>query len=300
MDPRVLEARRAAQSRAIIVDSETDGMPAIPSAAETAPSCIDAAAGELGVLLVQRDRQADEALVLERPAHDPGAADRQAVVGEADRAGVASSAISVSSSPRHAPGDAWRRSRPGPAPARARCSRSAATSAAVSTGGLGVRHRDDPAEAAGGGGAGCRSRRPPCPRWPGRAQVDVGVEEGREERAARRPRSPRRRRPRPRPGSASSAISPSRTTTSCDRVDPGARVEHAGAAEHQVGSALARCRASRARRSAARSLTPAPRSASARAARRRRLRRRRAARRRRRAARRGPPSGPRGRSRPGR
>ena len=49
----------------------------------------DAVAGELGVLLVQGDRAAAEALVLERAAHHPGAADRQAVVGEADRAGFA-------------------------------------------------------------------------------------------------------------------------------------------------------------------------------------------------------------------
>ena len=40
VDPGVLVERRARQSRAIIVDSETDGTPASPSAAETAPSCM--------------------------------------------------------------------------------------------------------------------------------------------------------------------------------------------------------------------------------------------------------------------
>ena len=49
----------------------------------------DPVAGELGVLLVEGDRAAAEPLVLERAAHDPGAADRQPVVAEAERAGLA-------------------------------------------------------------------------------------------------------------------------------------------------------------------------------------------------------------------
>ena len=47
-------------------------MPARPSAAETGALVHDAVAGELGVLLVEGDRAAAEALVLERAAHAPG------------------------------------------------------------------------------------------------------------------------------------------------------------------------------------------------------------------------------------
>src|SRR6185437_1807303 len=48
-----------------------------------------AVAGELGVLLVERDRAAAKPLVLQGAAQHAGAADRQAVVAEANRAGVA-------------------------------------------------------------------------------------------------------------------------------------------------------------------------------------------------------------------
>ena len=74
-------------------------MPASPSAADTGPSCMTPLAGKVRVLLVQGDRAAAEPLVLERPAQHAGAADRQPVVAEADRAGLAQLAISVSSSP---------------------------------------------------------------------------------------------------------------------------------------------------------------------------------------------------------
>src|SRR6185295_19922882 len=53
------------------------------------PLVHDALARQLRVLLVEGDRAAAEALVLQRPAQKPGAADRQAVVAEAEGAGVA-------------------------------------------------------------------------------------------------------------------------------------------------------------------------------------------------------------------
>ena len=49
----------------------------------------DPVAGEVGVLLVEGDRATAEPLVLQRPAHDSGVGDRQAVIAEADRAGLA-------------------------------------------------------------------------------------------------------------------------------------------------------------------------------------------------------------------
>ena len=64
-------------------------MPARPSRAETSPSCIDAGAGQARVLLVQREHAAAQPLVLQRLAQDRGAVHRLAVVGEAERAGVA-------------------------------------------------------------------------------------------------------------------------------------------------------------------------------------------------------------------
>ena len=63
----------SAASRAIIVDSETEGMPARPSAArDRRPRASTPVAGERGVLLVQGDRAAAEPLVLERAPQQPG------------------------------------------------------------------------------------------------------------------------------------------------------------------------------------------------------------------------------------
>ena len=61
-------------------------MPAIPSAALTAPSCIAPPRESVAVLLVQGQHAAAETLVLERLAKHAGARDRPAVVGEAERA----------------------------------------------------------------------------------------------------------------------------------------------------------------------------------------------------------------------
>ena len=61
-------------------------MPAIPSAALTAPSCIEPPRESVAVLLVQREHAAAQALVLQRLAQHPGALHRPAVVGEAERA----------------------------------------------------------------------------------------------------------------------------------------------------------------------------------------------------------------------
>ena len=138
----------------------------------------DAVAGEVGVLLVEGDVAAAEALVLEGAAHDAGAADRQAVVGEADRAGFAQFDHLGQLLAPHPLVTVARKPTGTEAPARA-CSRRALTSAAVETGGCGVGHREDAAVAAGGGGAGA-GLDVLLVLLAGGAQVDVGVEEGGE------------------------------------------------------------------------------------------------------------------------
>ena len=103
------------------------------------------------------------------------------------------------------------------------------------------------------------------------AQVDVRVEEGREQRPGPRPRPPRRPSASPAPGSASSAISPSRTTTSWAPSMParGSSTRAPRSTRSPAGSAPApRQSSSEIGRSV---ITRAPRSASARAARRRRV-----------------------------
>ena len=138
----------------------------------------DAVAGERRVLLVQGDVAAAEVLVLEGAAHHPGDRDRQAVVGEADRAGFAQFDHLGQLLALHALVTVARKPTGTEAPARA-CSRRAETSAAVETGGCGVGHREDPAVAAGGGGAGARLD-VLFVLVAGGAEVDVRVEEGRE------------------------------------------------------------------------------------------------------------------------
>ena len=86
---RVLVARRARASRATIVDSDTDGIPARPSRAETAPSCITPSPDSAGSSSCSAITPPAQPLVLERLAQHPGRDDRLAVVGEAERAGVA-------------------------------------------------------------------------------------------------------------------------------------------------------------------------------------------------------------------
>ena len=68
-----------AQSRAIIVDSETDGTPAMPRRAAASPSCMTPFPGEVGILFVERDLEAGKRLVLQGAAHDAGASDQQAI-----------------------------------------------------------------------------------------------------------------------------------------------------------------------------------------------------------------------------
>ena len=154
-------------------------MPARPSAAETGALVHHAVAGELGVLLVQGDRAAAEALVLERPAQHPGAADRQAVVGEAERAGLAQLGHLGQLLALHAARDRGEEADRDRGAARGACSRSASTSAAVETGGSVLAIARIAAVAAGGGGAGA-GLDVLLVLVAGGAQVDVGVEEGRE------------------------------------------------------------------------------------------------------------------------
>ena len=133
---------------------------------------------EVVILLVKREVGIDQVLVLQRPAHHPGIGDRQAVVREADRAGVAKLSHLGQHLTLHAAGDAGqeagghRRLLGGALPQRADVRRGVHRR-------LGVGHREDAAEAA-------RGRRPGARPdvllvlVPGRPQVDVGVEERRE------------------------------------------------------------------------------------------------------------------------
>ena len=151
----------------------------------------DALAGERRVLLVQGDDRADELLVLQRLAQQPGAVHGLAVVGEAERAGLAQLghlgqrlAVQAGGDAGHeADGDARLAPR-GLAQAaqdRARSRRSGSCWASPRR----RRSRRRPRSA-------CRSRGPPCAPGPGRAGARAGRRSpGR--RACRRRRSPRRR-----------------------------------------------------------------------------------------------------------
>ena len=127
-------------------------MPASPSSAETSPSCITPVAGQRRVLLVERERPAGEALVLERLAQHPGRAHRQAVVGEAGGAGVGQlghlgellAALAAGDRREEAGGDA--RLGAGALAQRAQHRRRVHHR-------VGVGHREDRAVAAGGRGA---------------------------------------------------------------------------------------------------------------------------------------------------
>ena len=231
---RVLVARRAQQSRAIIVDSEIDGIPARPSAAETAPSCMTPVAGELGVLLVQGDRRRRRAA----GTGAPGAA--RARCGSAGRRrrsrrrpASRSSAISVSSSPSMPRVTVARKPDRAPRPRVGARSRSARRPAAESTAA-----RCSPSRAPRSSRRprrrACRSRGPPCPRRPGvrrwtwgskkagKREQPLGLDDLGALGAVGRA-----------PGSASSAISPPRTTRSQVRVE----VRRAGRAAGPRGAA---------------------------------------------------------------
>ena len=197
-----------------------------------------AARRELRILLVQRDRQPDEALVLKRAAHHPGAGDRQAVVGEADRAGVGELGHLGQLRARHPAGDAGRGTRPAPRPrsraplAQRRDRRRRCRPAARCWPSRGSRSsRPRPPR-------GCRSRGPPRPRARGCAGGRAGR---RRPGSAVRPSASttRRRRRRPCRPTASSAIAPSRMTTSQSCVDAARAGSSTRASrDHQLGAGL--------------------------------------------------------------
>jgi hypothetical protein len=191
---------------------------------------LDPVAGELRILLVQGDRPAAELLVLERPAKNAGAADRQAVVAEAERAGLADRGHLGQLCALHAPGDR------GEEADRDACRFARRLAQRLDVGGgrdrrFGVGHRDDAAVAAGGGGpaAGLEVL---LVLLPGGSQVDVRVEEGGEgvqslgvdllqplDLGAGRGQLGD-------PAGADDDV--------VDAVDPGDRIEHGGGAQDQV------------------------------------------------------------------
>jgi hypothetical protein len=138
----------------------------------------DAGAGELGVLLVQGDRAAAEALVLQCAPQQASAADRQAVVAEAESAGIAQRGHLGQLLPLH------RSSHGGEETDPDRGRRAGIRPQRLDVGGggdgrFGVGHRQGAAIATGRGraGAGLDVLLVLLARG---AQVHVGVEEGRE------------------------------------------------------------------------------------------------------------------------
>ena len=207
-------------------------MPASPSAAETGPSCTTPSAEKLGILLVQSDRPPAEVLVLERAAQDAGAADRQAVVAEADRAGVAERPHLGQLLAFHAAGHR----RQEPDRNRCRLARCLAQGFDVGRGadrGLGVRHRQDAAVAACRGGA-TAGLGVLFVLVAGHAQVDVRIEEGRKGVQAfgvdlldAVELSARSRQLGDPAGAYYDVV---------NTLDAGDRVEHGGAAQDQIGA----------------------------------------------------------------
>ena len=104
------------------------GRPAMPSSAATSPSCMTPLPESSGSSSWSAIWSAGERLVLERAAHHAGAPDRQAVVGEADGAGVGELGHVGELLAAHAAGDGgeeagrarWRRSRRARAGTRSR------------------------------------------------------------------------------------------------------------------------------------------------------------------------------------
>ena len=207
------------------------GMPATPSSVLTTPSCMTPGARERRVLLVQREHAAAQALVLERAAQHPGAHDRLAVVGEAERAGLAQP-VHLGELLAAQPA----RDRAHEADGNARVARGGLAQRAEDRGRVddrvGVRHRDDLAEAAGGRGARA-GLEVLLVLLAGRAQVHVRVDEAREQLAARRPRRSRRRR-------APRAFRARRSRRSARR----GRARRAGRRGRRAGRARARARTS--------------------------------------------------------
>ena len=89
MHARVLVAGDRARRGRPSSTPTIDGIPAIPSRAETAPSCITPSPESAGSSSCSAITPPAQPLVLERLAQHPGRGDRLAVVGEAERAGVA-------------------------------------------------------------------------------------------------------------------------------------------------------------------------------------------------------------------
>ena len=140
---------------------------------------------ERRLLAVERERPAGDRRVLERAAHHPGRRDGHAVVGERDRAGVGELAHLGQLLPALAAGDRREEADRDDRLALRAVSTSDAERRGRVDDGIGVRHREDRAEAAGrrGGGA-ARDRL--LVLAPGRAQVDVRVDERRREDEPRR------------------------------------------------------------------------------------------------------------------
>ena len=261
-------------------------MPARPSRAETSPSCMTPRAAQRRVLLVQGEDAAAEALVLQGAAQDGGAVDGLAVVREAERAGVAQLGHLRQRVAREAARDRGEE---------------ADRDAGLVAGGLAQRAQDrgvvdhrvrvghghDGHVAAGGGGARARVE-VLLVLLPGHAQVHVRVDEAGHEQV--RPSPSRTSAPSgagSEPGAPSSAIAAGAHQDVERRVDARARVEHAGAADQEVGGRL---RAVDERLGAAAARAHGVHAGCGVGRRARRARRRRAAARRR-AARRAPPCG---------
>ena len=231
--PRSRRSRRRGRSSST---REIDGIPAEPEPRGDLALVHDAvAATATGPPRAARARRRTAAGTAAPCAASPARCDRLAVVGEAERAGVAQLGHlgqRLAREPARDRGEeadrdarlAPRRRRAASAgPARSRPSGRCSASRRR-------RRSRRPRRRA------CRSRGPPCA--PGRACA--GARAGR--RSPGTGGGPRRRATSAPsgassvPGSPSSAISPSRTSTSCGRVDARARVEHVRAADRAASA----------------------------------------------------------------
>ena len=233
---RVLVARRARRRGRPSSTREIDGIPASPSRAETAPSCITPSPDSAGssscrAITPPHSRWYWSAL-RSIPAETTGLPSSVKPSAPASR----SSAISVSSSPLQAAGDRGQeadrdarlalRARRSSEPQHARRRRRPG-----SVLGIAITAQKPPAAAARGAGLEVL-----LVLLAGGAQVDVRVDEAGNRClpvGVDRSRAPRGAASAP--GAPSSAIWPSRIEHVVRLVEPGARIEHVGAADQQLG-----------------------------------------------------------------
>ena len=192
-----------------------------------------AGARQRGILLVQREHPAAQALVAKRVAQQSGVGDRLAVVGEADRPDLAQLAHLAQPPPGQSDADRCHEADRNAGVALRRHQHPAQKRRMVEHR-VGVRHRHDRAIAARSGGpsAGLEIL---LMLLPGGSQVDVRVDKGREEMLALGLHylgAGRCLQARGRTDLRDLAVAHEHVVRS---VDAGVRIDHVGAAQQQLG-----------------------------------------------------------------